>query len=735
MTDEPCSNVIDDYDISFRVMCSPQPIPMTSVLVQYTSSTDVQWAKAQRGSTTDDLQDQPLLQSCLKRLLVGSQVRIDGENEEDPPPLQVSFDGRTWTFLVRSFAFSHSQKVNVPSVTKGIILPSTMITFERRLDPPSSSLSIPFSTVDSSDNTFNEPTILISPAAHLLEDTIRCLRLIQHNRHSSADIPRTFLLSGPPGVGKTHAVRCAVQQGDCHLIVLQGSQLLAAGGSANAAAKRLERTFSHAIRDMRNSKSNEKRVTLIFLDECDALLASPEESSSFQVIPATLGRILDEINAATDPAWQRLIVVAATNRVDMIPGTLRRPGRFDREIPFSPPDVDTRVEILKSLLGRKESILDDELSELRAIAEACVGYVPADLAALVRRVELLRVQRCLVEDIDDRVFSSSSRDLWAQAMTDVGASALRDAALQAPPTTTWDDVAGDPGGAKTALRQAIEWPRIHREHYRRLGLKAPRGILLHGPPGCAKTTLARAAAGASAVSFFSFSPADVFSTSYVGDAEAVVRRAFTLARSAAPSIIFFDELDALVGTNGNHHGFGMGRGSSGSATEARVLSTFLNEMDGVDGSWQDGVLVLGATNRPWTLDAALLRPGRFDKIIYVPPPDYEGRRAIFSMHCQHWGTQHRALGTIPVPTIDVDYLASDAVSGNMTGAEIVGACREAAMLCLRNTFQNTSSDAGIEQLVMKEVYLIIALKNVRPLLSNPTAMKDFESFQSHRTRS
>jgi SpoVK/Ycf46/Vps4 family AAA+-type ATPase len=698
---------------------------MTSVLLQYSCRTVGQSTSPQGGASSHDLCDPPLLQSCLKRQLVGSQVRIDVKNDEDPCSLEVSFDGRIWTFHVLSFALSHND--NPPSGAEGILLPSTRITFERRFDVSSSSPGYPVSTVDGSDTSSYEPNNHSSPTSHLLHDTIRSIRRINQNGHSSADVPRTFLLSGPPGVGKTHAVRCAVQQGDCHLIVLQGSHLLSTCGSANAAAKRLERTFSSAIRDMRNSKTREKTVTLVFLDECDALLASPEETSSFHVIPSTLGRILDDMNAATDPVWQRLIVVAATNRVDMIPSALRRPGRFDREIPLSPPDVDARVEILKALLGWKFSNVA-ELSELRTIAESCVGYVPADLAALVRRVELLRVQRCLDEDpdsdlcINNTVLSPSSRDLWAKAMAEVGASALRDAALKAPPTTTWNDVAGDPGGAKTALRQAIEWPRTHREHYQRLGLKAPRGILLHGPPGCAKTTLARAVAGASAVSFFSFSPADVYSTSFVGDAEAVIRRAFSLARSAAPSILFFDELDALVGTNGNHHVYGMGRGSAGSATEARVLSTFLNEMDGVDGSWKDGVLVLGATNRPWTLDAALLRPGRFDKIIYVPPPDYYGRRAIFSMN-------------LPRSTINVNLLASDAVSGNMTGAEIVGACREAAMVCLRNMSENESNHSGIEKLTMKEEYLITALKNVRPLLSNPTVMKEFESFQSRRTRS
>jgi SpoVK/Ycf46/Vps4 family AAA+-type ATPase len=378
-------------------------------------------------------------------------------------------------------------------------------------------------------------------------------------------------------------------------------------------------------------------------------------------------------------------------------------------------------------------------TEMRDIADLCVGFVPADLAAVVRKVQLFNIieeqDAPSNESMNGTSNAQNNIDLWTRAIAEVGASALRDAALTAPPTTTWDDIAGDPGGAKTALRQAMEWPRTKRTAYEGLGLTPPRGILLHGPPGCAKTTLARAAADATAVSFLSLSPADVYSTSYVGDAEAVIRRAFTLARSASPCVLFFDEIDAILGMDENHsnHQSGMGRGS---AVEARVLSTFLNEMDGVDGSWKDGVLVLGATNRPWTLDTALLRPGRFDKVIYVPPPDFQGRREIISMHCQHWSKY-----TIERSKLDVDSFAADALSGNMTGAEIVGACREAAMLCLRQAMATTTttddsdpSTAPTIRLLMKPEYLEIALKNVRPLLSNKSILEDFESFQLERTR-
>jgi SpoVK/Ycf46/Vps4 family AAA+-type ATPase len=530
---------------------------------------------------------------------------------------------------------------------------------------------------------------------------------------------------------------------------LQGSEIMAATGNPADASLALEQHFRKAVRFLETS---DRSVAVIFLDECDALMSVP-------VVAGTLGMLLDGVSQN----FKRLVIVAATNRIDSIPDSLRRPGRFDREIPLSPPDVQERLVILQSLLRQQSTNVDDRTvavtisrDDLQRVADACVGYVAADLAALVRRAALLRMSDTTTStstiDADGDTNApcnskSISADLLLLAMADVGASALRDAALSAPPTTTWDDVAGDPGGAKTSLRQAIEWPRTKRAAFAALGLTAPRGILLHGPPGCAKTTLARAAAGASGVAFLSLAPADVYASSYVGQAEAVVRRAFSLARSAAPCVLFFDEMDAIVGNDGAG-GAGMSRGSS---AEARVLSTFLNEMDGVDGgSWKDGVLVLGATNRPWTLDAALLRPGRFDKVIYVPPPDWEGRRSILELQCRHWMTtttvDDDVNAVVAKYSLDLDLLASDAITGHMTGAEIVGACREAAMRCFRETVENekrisegeTSSEAGHSPrsvVVMNPAFLLEALRDAPALmLSSPDVLQDFRDFEAGCSR-
>jgi len=641
---------------SFLAGVAEQPIHAASVsfrafLIGATANTcDSGNSSENDDDGVDSLVDKnPLLVSALKRQLVGVPfifIPFEGDDQRNftlttKVRARCASGGKEWVFEVTSATGPVWQERHRKENIVYVIVPNTRITILPAQQAPLSlhkavTRAPGTRTAAALPTPPRTRTLARSPVEELLVETISSvLSTAPYTGDTSVRVPRAFLLSGPPGVGKTHAVRACVNRfspRDCDFSVLRGAGIVGMSGTLEGAARVLEHVFRRAAAStgQRNDRLKPRlktaKVSVVFLDECDALLTSPtgadEENDSNNIIAAALAGLLDKLD--TDEDWRRVIVVAATNHVERIPAYLRRPGRFDREVPLSPPNAIDRLAIIKEILlremppaegGTHTSMEGDSLPqiterELSEISELCVGYVPADLELLVRKSIMLRDTVSTAGKSDKESFSV----LLKRAMSTVRASALRDAFLSAPPKTSWSDIAGDPGGAKTTLRQAIEWPRTRRDAYRLLGLSPPRGILLFGPPGCAKTTLARAAAGASGVAFVSLAPADVYASSYVGEAEAVVRRAFTLARSASPCILFFDEIDAIIGAetggpfDNGRGGSGMNRGHS---AEARVLSTFLNEMDGIDGSTKDGVLVLGATNRPWTLDAALLRPGKF----------------------------------------------------------------------------------------------------------------------------
>ena len=741
----------------------------------------------------------PLLRSCVKRLFVGRKVlhfEADDSTSCHSPVqtiLSVNVPSKQHDSEERvllSYRVMNIQS-KVPSVGFGcqyLILPGTRIVFQ----PPEESANADIHPSVQLDKSAlcQQRTITkirekhannkgIPPHQHLLEALQSILMLNTKTNASSSVTPvlRSFLFSGPPGVGKTFAVKQAMEIANSwynassalspqdqrtyqhiKLISIRGSELLASaeGGQYASAARDLEKQFRTAVdiceRTMEGNatdrRSEETDAVILFLDECDALV------SSSIVVAAMLAMLLDLMESGETLGWRKLLVVAATNRVDDIPSFLRRPGRLEKEVVVSPPSSDERFALMKDMLAShfQNHSSDDGISglrlnisdcDLRDLADTCVGYVAADLAALVRRAIILGIERLYhTNTTRNDQMSIVIQDL-VNATNDVGASCLRDSSLSAPPKTTWDDIAGDAGGAKIALRQAIEWPRTRKAAFKALGLSPPRGVLLHGPPGCAKTTLARAAAGSAGVAFLSLSPADVYSSSFVGDAEGVVRRAFDLARSAAPCVLFFDEIDSIIGGDDEGSGHGMGRGSS---AEARVLSTFLNEMDGVDGSVEDGVLVLGATNRPSTLDAALLRPGRFDKVIYVPPPDECGRKDILKMECVKW--QDSIFGSNSDVSRVVDchfleksfglgYLAADEITGLMTGAELVGACRETAVIVMRKlliaesppTDERMSEDFKCLLMQALKVELEVKLKTTEPLLSDASVLEEYTRFE------
>ena len=351
-------------------------------------------------------------------------------------------------------------------------------------------------------------------------------------------------------------------------------------------------------------------------------------------------------------------MVGATNRPDALDPALRRPGRFDREIEVPLPDAEARAAILE--LHARRLPRAPEL-DLRQVAKESYGYSGADMAALAREAAMVSIEEAHANAaLHLRPLSAAD---FAAARRRVGASLVRGCAVEAP-AVEWSDIGGLED-VKQRLRQAVEWPLRHADAFARLALRAPRGVLLHGPPGCSKTTMARAAAHASGATLIPLSGASLFSM-FLGEGERQLARAFARARAAAPSIILLDEADGVAGRRGE------GAAQGGSGAEERLLCTLLSELDGLAPA--SGVLLIAATNRPDALDAALLRPGRLDLHLYVPPPDAEGRLQALRIHTRR---------TPLAQDVDLQQLAQ--LTRGCTGAELAALCAEAAQGALRES--------------------------------------------------
>ncbi|KAI9273575.1 P-loop containing nucleoside triphosphate hydrolase protein [Sporodiniella umbellata] len=434
------------------------------------------------------------------------------------------------------------------------------------------------------------------------------------------EAPKGVLLHGPPGVGKTFLVSLVAQRCQAKMFIIQGPEL-----------------FGPFLGE-KTMQSNENRMV------------------------AQLLTLMDGVKARG-----KLVVVGATNRPNAIDPALRRPGRFDREVAMDPPSADDRYILFKS---QTKLMPIEEDFDPRSLADMTNGYVAADISAVCREAAMLAVQRACT-DLQKEVLVSTSD--FMSACATVGPSMQRGFQVQVE-KMNWDDVGGLKE-VKKQLKQAIEWPLMYKDSFKRLGLRAPRGILLYGPPGCSKTTLVKVIAASTNIAFLSINGAQLYSP-FVGDSEKVVRTTFQRARSSAPAIVFLDEIEAIVGKRNMGQG-----GSSGDSVQERVLSTLLNEMDGVESA--DSVLVVGATNRPDMLDAALMRPGRFDQIIYIPPPDSESRLEILKIHTRN----------MPL-TADVDLEYISAQTEFYTGADLQNLCREAAMEALRK--ERGAADVSME---------------------------------------
>ena len=474
-----------------------------------------------------------------------------------------------------------------------------------------------------------------------------------------------ILLKGSPGTGKTSLVHALCHERNLPLFALHAGDMLAPGSAESA----IELAFKDAA-----DEAKDGRVSVIFIDEIDVICSSRDDlsSSKSSSVLSLLLSLMDGV-VQRDP---KIIVIAATNNADSIDSALRRPGRFDKEIFVPIPNVQQRLEVLK--VHCEHYVLAKDVN-LQNVAQRAVGYVGADIVSLCREA----LYRALEEEREE--VSKADFDF---ALTSVAPSPMRAAGVDVP-SSDWDEIGGH-DSIKTQLKQAIEWPITRAKDMKVMDISLTRGVMLYGPPGCAKTTLVRALASNIHASFFVLSSASVFSP-YVGSAEKIVRDTFELARSVSPAIVFIDEMEAVVGKRQE------GSNDSGNKVQERVLSTLLNEMDGVDTQAQQ-VVVVGATNRIDLVDDALLRPGRFDYLLFVSPPQTQHERmSILKVH------------TRKMPLAEDVSLESIAErTEGYSGADLEAVCKEAAMLCLR---QHPSA----QQVSME--YFNAALKQSSPSLS------------------
>ncbi len=468
-------------------------------------------------------------------------------------------------------------------------------------------------------------------------------------RHLGIEPPKGVILYGPPGTGKTLIAKAIANETGAHFISINGPEIMSKFYGESEA--RLREVFQEA---------EQNAPSIVFIDELDAI--APKRG---EVTGEVERRVVSQLLTLMDGLKSRgqVVVIGATNRIEAIDPALRRPGRFDREIRIGVPDRNGRREILLIHTRRMPLAEDVDLDELADITQ---GFVGADIAALVREAAMNALRRYLPEiDLEKEVIPAEvlekikvSREDFANALKTIQPSALREVVLEVP-NVKWTDIGGLEA-VKQELMEAVEWPLKYPEVFKRLGIRPPRGILLYGPPGTGKTLLAKAVATESQANFISVKGPEVLSK-WVGESEKAVREIFRKARETAPCIIFFDELDSIAPRRGFHTDAGV---------TDRIVNQLLTEMDGIQSL--KGVVVLGATNRPDILDPALLRPGRFDRVLYVPPPDKAARLAIFKIHTREMPLDE---------DVDLDILAS--VTEGYTGADIEAVVREAAMLAAR----------------------------------------------------
>ncbi len=469
--------------------------------------------------------------------------------------------------------------------------------------------------------------------------------------------PKGIFLYGPPGCGKTLVAKAVANESDANFYVISGPEIMSKFYGESEA--RLREIFQ---------KAQEMAPSIIFIDEMDAIAPKREEVTG-EVEHRVVAQLLSLMDGMV--ARGNIIVIGATNRPNAIDPALRRPGRFDREIEIGVPDKVGRHEILQ--IHTRPMPLTSDVN-LNRLSDICHGYTGADISALCREAAMKSLRRYLpqINLEDERIPSAMlekmevNLDDFMNAYREITPTAMREVYVEIP-SVNWADVGGLTD-VKQDLQEAVEWPLKKPEAFTRVGIKPPKGILLFGPPGCGKTMLARAVATESEANFISIKGPELFSK-WVGESEKAIREVFRKGRTAAPSIIFFDELDSVAPRRG--------MGFSDSGASERVISQLLTEMDGIESLVN--VVVIGASNRPDIIDPAILRPGRFDKLIYVPAPDHTTRLQILKIH-----TRNMPLAQ----DVDLDQITRQAAG--YSGADLEAICREAGLISLRRDIETKS---------------------------------------------
>ena len=511
------------------------------------------------------------------------------------------------------------------------------------------------------------------------------------------EAPKGVLLHGPPGTGKTLLARAVASETNANFLSIGGPEIMSK--YYGESEERLRDVFKEA---------QENAPSIIFIDEIDSIAPKREE-----VTGEVEKRVTSQLLSLMDGLQSRgkVVVIGATNRPNAIDPALRRPGRFDREIEIGVPDRDGRLEVLEI---HTRGMPLAEVVDLKKLADVTHGFVGADLESLAKEAAIRALRRILPEinleaqsipgDILNKIIVKMAD--FQDALKEIEPSAMREVLVEIP-DVTWDQVGGLED-VKEELREAVEWPLKYPDLFAQLNATPPKGLLLYGPPGTGKTLLAKAVAHESESNFISVKGPELLNK-FVGESEKAVREVFRKARQASPCIIFFDEIDSVAPTRGSSMG--------DSHVTERVISQFLTEMDGLEEL--RNVIIIAATNRPDIIDSALLRPGRFDRLLFVPPPDLEARKQIFKIHTRK---------TPLADDVNLDELARK--TDGYTGADIASLANTGVMLALREHISKAKDPEDAKKrakgLKVAKRHFDEALQKIKPMSTDE--LKMYERF-------